>query len=222
MSDGFQWPPGDTHFAAHGPWQNYQKKNRAAALALAEENWLAKDDPPYMGVDLGLMLDIGAHAGSWTFDLARHFQYIIAFEPLHWHTWEQNKQALGCENCEIRPWALSNKKSWVEIDRRSDNTGDCSLKTRPGQYHLEKIPAQRGDDQYYYDWGIDLIKIDVQGWEFQTLQGLENTIKTHTPTLCVELNDGDSFSEILLTSWGYTLAKRMGKDWIWQPTSSLL
>ena len=221
MNEGFQWPPGDTHFDTHGPWHNYQKKNRAAALACAKENWLAKDEPPYMGVDLGLMLDIGAHAGSWTFDLADEFHCVIAFEPLHWHTWEQNCKALGKSNCEVRPWALSNKRQWLEIDRRSDNTGDCSFKTRPGQYHLEKVPAQRGDDQFYYHWNIDLIKIDVQGWEFHTLQGLEMTIKTHTPTLCVELNNGDSFSELLLASWGYTLAKRMGKDWIWQPTSSL-
>ena len=220
MSEGFQWPPGDTHFSTMngGRWQQYQQSARQRSIELATETWQYKDEPPMMGVQLGLALDIGAHAGSWTFELAKKFRRVIAFEPLHWRTWQENCDNLGIDNCEVRPWALSNKKSWVEIDRRSDNTGDCSLKTRPGQYHLERIPAQRGDDQFYYDWNIDLIKIDVQGWEFQVLQGLEQTIRQHQPVICAELNQGDPFSEILLTNWGYKLTEKIGKDWLWQPT----
>jgi FkbM family methyltransferase len=55
---------------------------------------------------------------------------------------------------------------------------------------------------------IDLIKMDVEGFEFKVLKGMENTLKEHKPVLCIELNEpclldlGTSGQEII--DWLHT------------------
>ena len=58
---------------------------------------------------------------------------------------------------------------------------------------------------------LDLIKIDVDGFDFKVLKGSENLIKKFKPKIFVELNDiqlkknGDTVEDILifLKSFGY-------------------
>lgn len=216
MTTEFQWPPGDSHFGQFGSWRNYQQKSRGRALHWSRISYQERDEPPYMGISLGLALDIGAHAGSWSFELAEHFAWVIAFEPLHWFTWEQNKSSLGVMNAEVRPWALGRDRGWYNINQQTEgNTGDCAMQITRDPW-LPRVPQQCGDDQYWGPWGIDLIKIDVQGQELAVLQGLTQTIHEHQPCICVEFNQGNAFGELWLQSQGYTLCEQIGKDWIWR------
>ena len=69
-------------------------------------------------------------------------------------------------------------------------------------------------DNFAIDFGLkslDFIKIDVEGWEAQILQGGSKTIRRYCPTLLVELvatqlsRTGDDIEKVwaMLMSWGY-------------------
>ena len=133
------------------------------------------------------LIDIGAHAGSWSLDLKDRFQNIIAYEPEHWATLSKNAEWLKVKNIDVRPRALSDRPQTLDFYTR------------------------------IYNNHIAAIKIDVQGHEYQVLKGAEQTIRTHGACLCLELNDGNALAGVLLESWDYELQERIGKDWIWLP-----
>jgi len=216
---GWQWPPGDTHFPQD--WASYQKKNRDRFWHWTQtlSNW--RDEPPYIPSSyLNTMIDVGAHAGSWSLDLKDRFVKIIAYEPEHWVTLTKNAQWLGAKNIDIRPRALSDRPQTLDFYTRIDNSGDSgidldddiprmkkSMKTTTLDLELLDVP----------DLFVNAIKIDVQGHEFQVLKGAEQLIKRDQPCLCLELNEGNALAGVLLESWGYELQERVGKDWIWCP-----
>jgi hypothetical protein len=49
------------------------------------------------------------------------------------------------------------------------------------------------------------VKIDVQGWEIETIQGMLNLLRIYTPKLAVEIHAGVDRNELLdlLTEAGY-------------------
>lgn len=216
MTTKFQWPPGDSHFGQFGSWRNYQQKSRKRAIHWSRISYQERDQPPYMGIELGIALDIGAHAGSWSFELAEHFRWVIAFEPLHWSTWQHNQTVLGVTNAEVRPWALGRERGWYNYQQGADGNSGDYRELRSQDPWQPRWCTQRGDDQCYYDLAIDLIKIDVQGQELAVLQGLEQTIRRHQPCICVEFNSGNPLGQLWLESWGYRLCEQVGKDWIWR------
>jgi FkbM family methyltransferase len=215
---GWQWPPGDTHFPAD--WSSYQKKNRDRFWYWCQQNILWRDEPPYMPPQRAYtLIDIGAHAGSWSLDLKDRFEHIIAYEPEHWATLTKNSQWLGCKNIDIRPRALSDRPQTLDFYTRTDNSGDSGIDLDDDIPRMKKsMKCTTLDiDLADYNKHIAAIKIDVQGHEYQVLKGAEHTIRTNGAALCLELNDGNALAGVLLESWDYELQERVGKDWIWLP-----
>lgn len=215
---GWSWPQGDTHFPED--WASYQKKNRDRFWYWTQQNIVENDEPPYMPPGYAnTLIDIGAHAGSWSLDLKDRFLTIIAYEPEHWVTLTKNTQWLGAKNIDIRPRALSDRLQTLDFYTRLDNSGDSGIDLDDGIPRIKKAVKCTTLD-LDLEGRVDhiaAIKIDVQGHEFQVLKGAESTIRTHRPTLCLELNEGNALAGVLLESWDYALRERVGKDWIWLP-----
>lgn len=218
---GWSWPPGDTHFPQD--WTSYQKKNRDRFWSWTQKLITFKDEPPYMPPSYArTLVDIGAHAGSWSLDLKDRFTQIIAYEPEHWATLIKNAQWVGAKNTDIRPRCLSDREQQLDFYTRLDNSGDSGIGLVDDQEvtRIKKTVKTTTLDLELLDIKdliIDAIKIDVQGHEFQVLKGAEQIIRLHKPCLCVELNEGNALAGVLLESWDYELAERTGKDWIWIP-----
>lgn len=213
----WQWPQGDTHFPQD--WRSYQKKNRDRFWYWTQKLMIYKDEPPYMEPQkANTLIDIGAHAGSWSLDLADRFHRVIAYEPLHWQSLAKNAEFLGQKNIEIRPRVLSDSEQTRDFYSRTDNSGDSGIDLTDDAPRIKMSCRTTTLDQ---DLGecqdIDAIKIDVQGHEYSVLKGAEHTIREHQPAICVELNEGNAMAALLLDSWGYELVERTGKDWIWIP-----
>ena len=221
LPDAWSWPPGDTHFAEHGVWYEYQRRSRDAFMRAVQIEADYKDAPPYMGPSpRHTLLDIGAHAGTWSLDLAGRFTRVIAWEPEHWLTLSRNAQWLKIHNVEVRPHAVSDRSAPVDFWSRADNTGDsgiglgCEAETRIKRTITTRVIDQ--ELEHYTGW-VDAVKIDVQGHEYWVLAGMKNVVEKYQPVICAELNDGCPAAETLLKSWGYAVEERVGKDWIWMP-----
>lgn len=123
-------------------------------------------------------IDIGAHCGLWTVQLAQYFAAVDAFEPLprHIECWKRNAG-----------WKLSNRLHEVAL---GPNRGSCGINViagLSGRSHVTDgafYKVERLDDYAFED--VDLIKIDTEGYELFVIKGAEETIRKWKPVIIVE------------------------------------
>ena len=151
-------------------------------------------------------LDVGAHVGIWSMRLAEKFKRVYSFEPVpkHIECWKQNISNFTNEHiewknfCTLNTVALGDENGTATIQvPKTTNSGMASLvqldKTpTPGWENFDNFPRMKIEirtlDSYEFDQ-VDFIKIDVEWFELNVLQGAENTIRKHKPIMYVEIND---------------------------------
>lgn len=144
------------------------------------------------------VIDIGAHVGISVIHWAESFKEVHAFEPMidHYSLLLDNTKHLSniCHyNC-----AISNSEATLKgAYRTGKNSGSFQLLDDAYTQPSKKAPRQiyeivsRKLDSFTFD-KIDLIKVDVEGWEFEVLKGAANTIQLHRPVLLIEFTGGNS------------------------------
>jgi FkbM family methyltransferase len=217
--NSFQLPKDDffTRFVKTNSIHTFGKDSRDIALSYVSE---------YSGV-----IDIGAHVGISVLHWAELFKNIYAYEPMkdHFDCLKRNTDHLL--NVELYNFAISNETKMLKgAYRTSKNSGSFQLiddmYTQPSKKsprELYSIPSHRLDDFIFSK--INLIKIDVEGWEFEVLKGAVNTIKLHRPVLLVEYTGGSSKKSLhqydpieyqkLITELNYKPVKTSGDDTIY-------
>lgn len=147
----------------------------------------------------GIFVDIGGNVGNHAifFALQKNCTKVITFEP--------NPIALRILNTnlalnklqdkvEVRPYGLGRIESTATLKTPKHNLGGASISEIDLEDHsnpsadANDIVVKVGDHVLE---GIvpALIKIDIEGFEFECLQGLQKTILTHKPILFIELDD---------------------------------
>ena len=124
-------------------------------------------------------LDVGANIGYFSLLMARHAPGAIidAVEPephnaqmLAMNLWHNNVEAT------IWPVALSGDERSLPLQLTEHNAGDTRTQAaRTNQWYKTVAVAARGDDLFGAR-GFDLVKLDVQGFELDVLQGMPKTI----------------------------------------------
>lgn len=141
-------------------------------------------------------VDGGAHRGIWTRELARNFDFVIAFEP-------RETLALQIPCGFVHYVALGERQGTCSIAEGTKNTG---------QGHVvegKDVPMYPLD--FFDVKNVDFLKLDLEGYELYALKGAEQTIHDQRPAILVEQNG-------LCERYGYTnydLAnwlKKMGYD----------
>ncbi len=155
-------------------------------------------------------VDVGAHIGMWTRWLARDFKWTIAFEPIQRHFDCLQKNLISdYGNVELHRVALGNFHGSVrmKIDRKSSGRSHAAPDGEGWRYCGPTCPVDTLD-QYEIPM-VDLIKIDVEGWEKRVLEGAKETIMTWKPLVIIEqLGHEERYGEEpyaameLLKSWG--------------------
>ena len=124
-------------------------------------------------------LDVGANIGYFSLLMAKHAPGAIidAVEPepgnsrmLAMNLWHNKVEAT------IWPLALSGGERSLPLQLTEHNAGDTRTQAaRTHQWYKTVAVAARGDD-LFGSRGFDLVKIDVQGFELDVLQGMPKTI----------------------------------------------
>lgn len=152
-------------------------------------------------------LDIGSNIGQWTRPLAKKFQSVVCFEP--------NPNFRECfvkniteANVILWPYGLSDKEHKARqlfnstVIHRGDGDVDCRT--------LDSFGLTK----------VDLVKIDVDGFEVPLLNGARQTLSRNNAVINIEMKRDKrshivSKCESILKELGYKFADRTKSDEIW-------
>jgi FkbM family methyltransferase len=146
------------------------------------------------------IIDIGGNCGLFCIPASMLGYKVYTFEPITINVdlLEMNKKANNCESLEIIQKALFNetKKETIYIPYCSDNTSlnkNVAISNMNNKDYIEEtIDCIKFDTwlENKVDLNIGLIKIDVQGFEFNVLNGmLEFLSSAKDLTLIIEWDD---------------------------------
>lgn len=131
-------------------------------------------------------LDVGANIGYFSllaFRAAAHVT-VHAVEPhpgsvaaLRWNLWVNRVPAT------VHPLALDDRRRHLVLDVAPTNIGDARLSVRDAGEDAIVVQTVPGDE-LFAGRSFDVIKIDVQGWEQEVLQGMRRTIQ-HSPGVAI-------------------------------------
>jgi FkbM family methyltransferase len=209
QSHGFWFPDYDDHFPRmlakslkNDKVIRYQWRARDAAIAACDQKRIC--------------IDIGANVGLWACDLVNEFQTVIAFEPVEEFRDCFKKNVKG-SNYIVESVALGRTETFIEMNIVQGNTGHSHI--NPTSLGKGTIPLKTLDSYNYEN--IDMIKIDVEGYEEEILAGAMNTILKNKPVIVVEQQKHEYKDAItdkpsikILESWGYRVVDHHKKDWI--------
>lgn len=158
-------------------------------------------------------LDVGANVGTYTVELQKNSKQVLCFEPL-----KRNIKLLKIlinKNTKYFSYALgnANKSMNIKIPEIKTNQYDyalSSINNKFKKFKNEKIITKKFDDLLFKNFffkKIDFIKIDVEGFEYFVLKGMQKTLKKNNPILLIEIEKrhNKSFMKTfkLLNNLGY-------------------
>ena len=123
------------------------------------------------------ILDIGAWVGTWSMAMNKFCERVVAFEPdaLHYECLVKNVS----EDIETHQLAVGSEQKMISLSQ-----GDFTQERRvvsDGTIPMVTVDSMKIDD-------IDMIKIDVEGYEMEVLKGARESLK-NTQYLMIELNN---------------------------------
>jgi FkbM family methyltransferase len=164
-----------------------------------------------------IFVDVGAHIGKYTIWAARACKLVIAIEPmpLNYLVLLNNVKLNGYRNvialnlatwdkvCKIPlyiapPWLMAHHSL-----KKDFGLGYVEVHAKPLDIILEELNVPR----------VDLIKIDVEGAEYETLKGSIKTLRRFSPKLIVEVGKSNA-SKVrqLLYELGYIMQEIKGSE----------
>lgn len=141
------------------------------------------------------VLDIGANIGCTSILFGSRARQVVSFEPspTTFAFLKKNLDAAGLHNVTPLNLGLGKTAGRFELTFSANNRsgGFVSNKTQASAGHqVEAIEIAQGDTFVkgaHLD-GVDFIKIDVEGFERDVIEGLRDTLSTCEPTVTLELN----------------------------------
>lgn len=141
-----------------------------------------------------VVLDIGANIGCTAVFFSSNAREVTAFEPSPstFGFLSSNVSTAGCTNVILVNAGLGKNAAQLtltssESDRSGAFVSNQIQVNRPG-YRTESISILKGDEFASRFNQLDFIKIDVEGFEKDVIEGLAGTIQRLQPVVALELN----------------------------------
>lgn len=199
-SDGWLWPKGDVH-----TWPTVKGE-------LAEIPELVDLCPQKR-----VCVQAGGNGGLWPDHLAQIFETVYTFEPdpINFRCLVHN---VARENVVFTQAALGSEASFIAMDRWCGPQNPGANRVMAGGF----IPVIALDGLGLRN--VDLVQLDIEGYELKALAGARKTIDRCRPVVCLELRDHSQHygtTDESIRDWmrarGYSLAKRSFYDEFWVP-----
>ena len=126
------------------------------------------------------ILDIGAWCGTWSLAMQKYAENIFCYEPNKTHFACLEKNLAPFSNISLYNCAIGNEEGFVKLTEETA-TQNTRVIQEKGDTKICTIDSLNLDN-------IDLIKIDVEGYEMRVLEGATQTLKS-VKFLMIELNN---------------------------------
>tara|TARA_B100001057_G_scaffold293211_1_gene293299 strand:- start:95 stop:670 length:576 start_codon:yes stop_codon:yes gene_type:complete len=166
------------------------------------------------GKKLRTIIDVGAWWGPWSLHWQPHADKLEIFEPNRKILPMLEHNISTYNNCTLHKTALGDKKGTVSM-RYATHSGTNHVTESEGDIEMRTL------DSYNFN-NVDVIKIDVEGYELSVLNGAKQTITEQKPLLQIEMNKAGERYGIhkkrvhdLLKDWGMTRIVKIWPDQVW-------
>lgn len=150
----------------------------------------------------GVFLDIGANSGHHSLFMSKYSKEVHSFEPYHvvGKNLADHIKRNNIKNISLHPVGLgiqNTKLPFYAPTGRNLGLGSFEPNTvKHGNQYIGDFHVLNGD-KYIREQGItniNLVKVDVEGFEKPVLAGLKTTLQKNRPVLVVELTYGNDMS----------------------------
>ena len=167
-----------------------------------------------------LFVDIGANIGRWCKEFSKEYDKVRAFEPASYNYECLHENTKEDENIVLYNYGIGETHTKAKLSVAVENhLGSTMAKPSPnGNIELQPL-----DDQGAEFECMDLLKIDVEGFETEVLKGGKRIIQHAKPLIAIErhafnynlLGKNKKESHLYLQSIGYELMFKLTRDCIY-------
>lgn len=157
-------------------------------------------------------VDGGAHIGLWSAPLLRAFGNVVAFEP------HPDNVCCLVSNCVsqrliVHQAALSSAEGLAKLYGDGGKSMGYSLEEFRDIEGMPPLSCRTVALDFLALENVDLIKLDVEGHEFEALQGARRTIEKWRPVIVIEEKfDAEARASRHLEGLGMVCAMRTKRD----------
>lgn len=170
-----------------------------------------------------VFIDIGANYGFVSYHMSKIFKEVHSFELIP-NTYEcLKKNSENIPNIKTYPYGLGNKETTLPAYLKKNSAGVSQILNDPEHYKYvqssedfivyENLPIRTLDSFNFTK--VDVIKIDVEGFEDSVLEGSIETINRCEPAIILEITPknhtkivSENKSIDMLENLGYTLINK--------------
>ena len=151
----------------------------------------------------GIFIDIGANIGCYSLGIGESFERTLAFEPCHenFSLLTHNLRFNMSTPYSAHQIALGSQHDRIAIEVNKANRGGARViegiakNTSPGEnmvevFTLDEFLANHAED--IYGLKVDLLKIDVEGYEAQVIKGSLKAIESYKPVIAFEFTSNEN------------------------------
>jgi len=149
-----------------------------------------------------VFVDVGAHLGGFTLRAARRSRLVLAIEPdpRNYYYLIMNVSLNKLTNVIVMPFAAYSTTgiAKLNISRQSELSSitDMHRKKTVSTIWVPTMPLDNIVRICNLD-RVDVVKIDVEGAEFEVIIGATQILRTYRPTLLIEIHGDRQLAEIM-------------------------
>ena len=132
-----------------------------------------------------VFVDVGAHVGYYTVRMAKKCREVVAFEPnpRNREILLKNVELNNLGNVVVYPYAVGESRYRARLWLAGSGSTLLAGYVAGESIEVDVVPL---DEVVEY---ADIIKIDVEGYEWSVVQGMKSLLAKHRPTLIIEHHD---------------------------------